>query len=103
MVSQVQNHLSVADPTMSWREFCALPSVNAPKRAGLSPAELVAAMQLVQGSSNKEIAQALGKSACTVKNQVSAILRKCGCPSRARLMVLLRPAGEVTQGTAHRR
>jgi DNA-binding NarL/FixJ family response regulator len=93
MVSLEQPRLLlVIPPTTSWREFCALPTVNAPKLAGLSPAERVVAMQLVQGLSNREIAYALGKSEFTVKHQVSTILRKCGVPTRARLMALLRPA-----------
>jgi DNA-binding CsgD family transcriptional regulator len=58
--------------------------------AGLSPAERVVAMQVAQGLSNKEIAQVLGKSEFTVKNQVSTILQKLGVPCRGRLIVLLR-------------
>lgn len=75
---------------MSWREFCELPKVNAPHLTVLSPAERVVAMHLAQGLSNREIAQALGKSEFTVKNQVSTILQKLGVPSRGRLIVLLR-------------
>jgi DNA-binding CsgD family transcriptional regulator len=48
------------------------------------------AMQVAQGLSNKEIAQVLGKSEFTVKNQVSTMLQKLGVPSRGRLIVLLR-------------
>lgn len=77
-------------PTMSWQDFCTLPVINAPQLAGLSPAERVVAMQVAQGLSNKEIAHALGKSECTVKNQVSTILKKLGVPSRGRLIALLR-------------
>jgi DNA-binding NarL/FixJ family response regulator len=47
-------------------------------------------MQVAQGLSNKEIAQVLGKSEFTVKNQVSTMLQKLGVPSRGRLIVLLR-------------
>jgi DNA-binding NarL/FixJ family response regulator len=77
-----------------------LPAVSAPELAGLSPAERVVAMQVTQGLSNKEIARALGKSECTVKNQVSAILRKLGVPTRARLMAVLRPGAGTSQGMA---
>ena len=77
-------------PTMSWRDYCALPEVAAPALAGLSPAERVVAMQVAQGLSNREIAMALGKSEFTVKHQVSAILQKLGVPSRGRLIFLLR-------------
>jgi DNA-binding NarL/FixJ family response regulator len=64
--------------------------VGSPFLTQLSPAERMVAMQLIQGLSNKEIAQALGKSECTVKNQVSTILRKLGVPSRGRLIAQLR-------------
>jgi len=43
-----------------------------------------------QGLTNREIASRLGKSEFTVKNQVSAILRKLGLPTRGRLIALLR-------------
>ena len=75
---------------MSWREFCALPAVDLPVLAELSPAERVVAMQVAQGLTNKEIARVLGKSEITVKHQVSSILAKLGVPSRTRLIVLLR-------------
>ncbi|HRJ46753.1 MAG TPA: LuxR C-terminal-related transcriptional regulator [Opitutaceae bacterium] len=77
-------------PTMSWRDYCALPEVAAPALAGLSPAERVVAMQVAQGLSNREIAATLGKSEFTVKHQVSAILKKLGVPTRGRLIALLR-------------
>jgi DNA-binding NarL/FixJ family response regulator len=89
MVALRDTSSPVLSPTTSWREFCALPAVNAPKLAGLSPAERAVAMQVAQGLSNREIATALGKSEYTVKHQVSAILHKCGCPSRARLIARL--------------
>jgi len=74
----------------SWAEL-ALREVGSPAAfAGLSPAELMVALQLAQGCSNREIATALGKSEATVKHQVSACLRKLGVPSRARLIALLR-------------
>ena len=67
-----------------------LPAVNLPQLGGLSPAERAVAIQLKLGLSNREIAVVLGKSECTVKNQVSAVLGKCGVPTRARLIALLR-------------
>jgi DNA-binding CsgD family transcriptional regulator len=56
----------------------------------LSPAERVVAAHVCQGLSNREVAALLGKSERTVKNQVSSILAKCGVPTRARLIALLR-------------
>lgn len=61
-----------------------------PALTRLSPAEQVVLFQLRQGLSNREIAWALGKSECTVKNQISAILGKYGVPTRGRMIALLR-------------
>ena len=47
-------------------------------------------VQLKHGFSNKEIAAVLGKSSATVKNQVAALLRKVGVPTRSRLIARLR-------------
>jgi len=59
----------------------------------LSPAEEVVCAHLLQGLSNRETAALLGKSEYTVKNQVSAILAKCGVPTRARLIARFRISG----------
>lgn len=76
--------------TMRWREAAAIPGIDRPEFACLTPAERVGAFCLSYGLTNREIAVALGKSVCTVKNQVSAILAKLDVPRRGRLMVLLR-------------
>lgn len=57
--------------------------------AALTPAERIVAFHLKFGLSNKEICNALGKCEATVKNQVAALLRKLGVPSRTRLVALL--------------
>jgi len=77
-------------PTVSWREVAAGIPLTGPGLPRLSPAEAVVCVHLRQGLSNREIAAMLGKSERTVKNQVSAILAKCGVPTRARLIALLR-------------
>ncbi len=77
-------------PTASWTEISAGLDRSRPCLAPLSPAERVVARYLAEGLSNREIAAALGKSASTVKNQVSVCLRKCGVPTRGRLIALLR-------------
>lgn len=82
--------LEAISPTASWSEVSArLPQINGPLGV-LSPAERLVAVHLVEGLTNREIGVALGKSEHTVKNQVSAILAKCGVPTRARLIALLR-------------
>lgn len=58
--------------------------------AWLSPAERTVLTLVLAGHANKEIASVLNKSEPTVKHQVSAILRKTGQPSRARLIAWLR-------------
>ena len=77
-------------PTMSWADFCREGAPPAPHLRVLSPAEQAVTAQLCRGLSNREIAAVLGKSEATVKNQVSAILRKLGVPTRTRLIALMR-------------
>ena len=76
--------------TMSWREVAGRMVAPHPVLGALSPAERVVAECLCQGLTNKEIAEQLGKSVSTVKNQVAACLAKLQVPSRARLAALLR-------------
>ncbi|MDB6127996.1 MAG: hypothetical protein JWM35_1892 [Verrucomicrobia bacterium] len=77
-------------PTASWTEISASLGEGHSLSLSLTAAEHVVASCLSRGLSNREIAMALGKSEATVKNQVSACLRKCGVPTRARLIALLR-------------
>ena len=58
--------------------------------AGLTPAERRVCELMLQGLANKEIASVLNRSQATIKNQVASVLRKCGVPSRMRLMALCR-------------
>jgi len=58
--------------------------------APLTPAERLVVLRLCEGCSNKEIAHALGKSAATVKFQLTQIYRKLEVHSRTRLLALLR-------------
>ena len=51
-----------------------------------TPAERLVLQCLCAGSSNKEIAAALGKAEPTVKHQVSAILRKAGARGRGQVI-----------------
>ncbi|MDP1578805.1 MAG: LuxR C-terminal-related transcriptional regulator [Candidatus Didemnitutus sp.] len=55
----------------------------------LTPCERIVALHLKFGLSNKEISSRLHKCEPTVKNQVAALLRKLGVPSRTRLVALL--------------
>ncbi len=77
-------------PTAGWCELAAGVELAGIDLSRLSPAERIVAVFVCQGLSNREIAVILGKSERTVKNQVSAILAKCGVPTRARLIALLR-------------
>ena len=77
-------------PTASWPEISAGLEPVGSRLAQFSPAEQVVARYVSEGLSNREIAVLLGKSEATVKNQVSACLRKGGVPTRARLIALLR-------------
>ncbi len=57
--------------------------------AGLTPAEQEVFAHLVEGVDNRTIAARTGKSAKTVRNQVSTILSKTGHPTRAALIAAL--------------
>lgn len=52
----------------------------------LTPAQIRVFDRLVQGDSNLEIARATGIAEKTVKTHVTAIFRKFGCESRARVI-----------------
>ncbi|MCF7688008.1 MAG: LuxR C-terminal-related transcriptional regulator [Cephaloticoccus sp.] len=81
----------VVSATTSWRQL-AMDLANPPGATlvGLTPAEQVVITYLLQGLSNKEIAWILGKSAFTVKHQISSCLAKFGVSSRTRLIAHLR-------------
>jgi DNA-binding NarL/FixJ family response regulator len=70
--------------------FSASPSVT-PERAKPEPAVTRAEREILQwlatGMSNKEIARVLGKSAETVKAQVTQLLRKLECRTRTEAVV----------------
>lgn len=75
--------------TMRWRDAAAVPGIGRPEFARLTPAERVVAFYLSRGLTNREIATTLGKSVCTVKNQVASCLGKLNVPRRGRLIALL--------------
>lgn len=66
------------------------PGVPAGGPTDLTPAERRVCELVLRGLSNKEIAAELGRAEPTIKNQVAAVLRKHGVPSRARLLALSR-------------
>lgn len=59
---------------------------------GLTPAEAEVLDLVAQGLGNRAIADRLGKSPKTVRNQVSVVLSKLGVRSRAEAIVLVRDA-----------
>jgi DNA-binding NarL/FixJ family response regulator len=67
-----------------------LPAVRPASAATLTAAELRVCELMLEGLANKEIASALDRAEATIKNQVAAVLRKHGVPSRMRLMALYR-------------
>lgn len=66
------------------------PASGATAMAALTPAECRVCELMLEGLANKEIASALDRAEATIKNQVAAVLRKHGVPSRMRLMALYR-------------
>lgn len=65
---------------------------NVEALAGLTPAEAEVFDLVAQGLGNSAIADRLGKSDKTVRNQVSAILSKLGVGSRAEAIVMIQNA-----------
>ena len=61
--------------------------------AGLTPSEREVLALVARGIDNRAIAEALGKSEKTVRNQVSSIFAKLGVRTRAEAIVLAREAG----------
>lgn len=66
------------------------PTSGTPAMTVLTPAECRVCELMLEGLANKEIASALDRAEATIKNQVAAVLRKHGVPSRMRLMALYR-------------
>lgn len=64
-----------------------LPATSALPASSLTPAEREILQWLATGMSNKEIARLLGKSAETVKAQVTQLLRKLECRSRTEAVI----------------
>lgn len=65
----------------------AAPTLRAAAEAGLTPAEAQVLALVAKGLDNRDIAEALGKSEKTVRNQLSAILDKLGVKSRGEAIV----------------
>ncbi len=63
------------------------------RRAGLTAREQEILAMIARGLDNGEIAQALGTSAKTVRNQVSSIFAKLGVKKRAQAIVVARDSG----------
>lgn len=83
------------------------PQAQAVSDACLTPAEDVVLGLLAEGLDNRSIAQRLGKSEKTVRNQLSTIFGKLGVTSRAQAIVIAlegranagAPAGPAVRGT----
>ena len=98
-----QNHV-LLDTEPAWsrfltetRAFLAMPDPQSDEprlaAAGLTPSEREVLVLVARGIDNGAIAEALGKSEKTVRNQVSSIFAKLGVRSRAEAIVLAREAG----------
>ncbi len=64
------------------------PRPPAVRDAGLTPAEVILLDLIAEGLDNRAIAQRVGKSVKTVRNQLSAIFGKLGVRSRAQAIVI---------------
>ncbi|CAN5161116.1 hypothetical protein BH09MYX1_BH09MYX1_07210 [soil metagenome] len=68
--------------TIGDEEFLVVSEPIARRHSDLTEAERAVAHLVVEGWSNIEIARRRGTAECTVANQVAALLRKLGVPSR---------------------
>jgi two-component system nitrate/nitrite response regulator NarL len=82
------------------RELHAVSQVaaEATRRAPLSPREQEILSLVAAGSSNKEVARALGVAESTVKIHVQHILRKLGLSSRVQAAVYAAENGLMARG-----
>lgn len=78
----------IIDPRVARSAFTA-PVAKPGPLAGLTPTELQVAELVATGASNTEIADALFLAEGTVKNHVSALLRKLDQRDRTRLALFL--------------
>ncbi|WP_218511144.1 LuxR C-terminal-related transcriptional regulator [Variovorax sp. dw_308] len=59
------------------------------RRLRLTPVETDIVRLLIQGKTNKEIGQLLGKSAETIKSRISPLMRRCGVKNRTELVSMI--------------
>jgi DNA-binding NarL/FixJ family response regulator len=78
-------HERVQDLVASLRGFGDARSGERPPAATLTPREMQVALAVLDGASNREIAQKLGLGEQTVKNHLSSIFDKLGVSSRLEL------------------
>jgi DNA-binding NarL/FixJ family response regulator len=78
-------HERVQDLVMSLREFTARQSGGRTPSGTLTRREIQVALAVLDGASNREIAQKLGLGEQTVKNHLSSIFDKLGVSSRLEL------------------
>ncbi|WP_213958352.1 helix-turn-helix transcriptional regulator [Variovorax sp. dw_954] len=77
------------------RAFCRIEAspTRAPgtpgKRLRLTPVETDIVRLLIQGKTNKEIGQLLGKSAETIKSRISPLMHRCGVKNRTELVSMI--------------
>ncbi|MEJ8855209.1 helix-turn-helix domain-containing protein [Variovorax robiniae] len=66
------------------------PTTTAPaRRPKLTPVEEDIVRLLIQGKTNKEIGQLLGKSAETIKSRISPLMHRCGVKNRTELVSMI--------------
>jgi DNA-binding NarL/FixJ family response regulator len=92
-----KNHVRLPDEP-AWKAFHAelgeflgqdrLQRLRAVRDAGLTPAEAAILDLVTQGFDNRSVAQHLGKSEKTVRNQLSVIFDKLGVHSRSQAIVV---------------
>jgi DNA-binding NarL/FixJ family response regulator len=78
------------------------PAARSPEARGLTPTEFDIVEHILQGWTNKQIAESRGTAPTTVANQIAAIYQKLGLCSRADLMVRLALSDPASASTSSR-
>ena len=78
--------------------FSALPlkiKSDATRFASLTPTEIRVLSSIARGSSSKDVANSMGRSALTIDTHVKSIVRKLGCQGRREAVALAREQGFI--------
>ncbi|HMN21844.1 MAG TPA: response regulator transcription factor [Ottowia sp.] len=89
---ELLKQLAAGQPVFANSESAPLPHEESESPLNLTPRQIEVLQQLALGSSNKEIARAIGISPATVKNHLEAIFARIGASNRLHAVAIARAA-----------